>query len=586
VYPSTPSINQQIIEEPQRTAKQPPYAFLAMLCVSAAAFFFGLGGLGMLGPDEPRYAEIAREMFASGDYISTRLCGCLWFEKPPLLYWMSAASYHLFGVNELTARLPSAATALATVGILYATLRRMHLQGLAVSSSVVLATSGLFIAYARVAVTDMVLTAAVTAALLAASLATNSISRRRSLYWTLSFFSMGVAVLAKGIVGLVLVAGILFVYLLLSGQLKTLRTRDCLLGLLIFLAVTATWYLPVTLRHGWLFVDEFFVRHHFQRYTSNEFGHPQPVFFFLIVALAGLVPWTFMLLPAVARLRSVRPRIGPLRALASLRGRPAGEDRQEGLTSCALKSRDSLLLLCWIWVALPLLFFSFSESKLPGYILPIFPAMAVIIGVEVERTLLGNSAGILRAAQWLTAITLLGLGVAFIGFTHHESVDVSGWRALLVGAPLAIALVSTVFLAAKRNHLFIASATGTVISTILAGVILLFPVLGEEVSLKSLSLDAAAALRPGEKITFYIKKEFAAVFYAEGRVLCEPNQGPSNALSEDILASALDSEPSLVVITNSNWLEGLERDPRFTLEFIAAQGEALALRVSLKPLPD
>ena len=121
------------------------------------------------------------------------------------------------------------------------------------------------------------------------------------------------------------------------------------------------------------------------------------------------------------------------------------------------------------------------------------------------------------------------------------------------------------------------------VSLILASVILLFPTLRDEVSLKSLSLEAAAALRPGEKIGFYLKKEFAPVFYAEGRVLCEPRRGTTfYALHQAMLASALETEPSLIVITDSKWLEGLEGDPRFTTEFIASHGEAYALRVSLR----
>ena len=103
-----------------------------------------------------------------------------------------------------------------------------------------------------------------------------------------SFFFMGLAVLAKGLVGAVLVSVIFGIYLVFAGQLRSVRWRDWLFGPLVFLAVAGTWYGPVIIRHGWAFIEEFFVRHHFQRYTSNEFGHPQPVYFFLLVALAGL----------------------------------------------------------------------------------------------------------------------------------------------------------------------------------------------------------------------------------------------------------------------------------------------------------
>jgi 4-amino-4-deoxy-L-arabinose transferase-like glycosyltransferase len=542
--------------EPIPSAKQRQFAFLAVLAVSAITFLFGLGRLGFLGPDEPRYAEVAREMFASGDYISTRLCGCLWFEKPVLVYWLSAAGYHLFGVNEFAARLPTALAGIATVVLLYIALRRLGLPRLALAAALVLSTSGIFVAYARVATPDILLTASMTAALLAAMLATKAGGRTRSVYWMLSGLFIGLGMLAKGLVVVVLVAAILAGYLWIGKQFSTVRWRDCLAGFVVFLLVAAIWYVPVTMRHGWSFIEEFFIRHHFQRYTTNEFGHPQPFYFFLVVALAGTAPWLFFLIPAAAQLRSLRQRAD---------------------------NRSLLLTLAWVWLVVPLLFFSFSESKLPGYILPIFPALAVIIGAEVENTWTGKRSRALRIALWMTALALAGMGVGFIVYLHRESVNLSGWRAILVALPLTIALVSVVSLAANKSRVFIASAAAVVVSLVLASVVLLFPKIRNEVSLKELSLEAAAALRPGEKIGFYLKKEFAAVFYADGRVLCEPRRGTTfYALHQDMLSDALELERSLVVITDSKWLDGLENDSRFTTEFIAAQDDTLVLRVALK----
>ena len=426
-------------------------------------------------------------------------------------------------------------------------------RGLALAATIVLATSGIFVAYARVSTPDMILTAAMTAALLAAFLAIRADGRARSIYWALSFAAMGLAVLAKGLVGVLLVVAILGTYLLIAGQLRSIRWLDLVFGLLVFLVVAGIWYGPVTARHGWMFVEEFFIRHHFQRYTSNEFGHPAPVYFFFLIAIAGLAPWTFFLIPAAGRLRSV------------------------------LSSRDSLIMLAWIWAAIPVLFFSFSESKLPGYILPIFPALAVIAGAEIERLWMGERSRTLKIAGWLTVLMLIGMSIGFILFLRSESVGLGGWRSALDGLPLAAALGSIVTLLAHKPRAFIVCGSATVLSLIFAAVILLFPTLGEEVTLKTLSLEAAAALRPGEKISFYLKKEFAPVFYADGRVLCEPRRGGTfYALHQDMLYDALKAEQSLVVITDSKWLEGLEGDSRFTTEFIAAQDDSLALRVTKK----
>jgi 4-amino-4-deoxy-L-arabinose transferase-like glycosyltransferase len=543
----------KIIVEAQPPAKHTRSAIVAILTASAFAFFFGLGQLGFLGPDEPRYAEVAREMFESGDYISTRLCGCLWFEKPALVYWMSAAGYRLFGVDEFAARAPIALAALATVALIYFAVRRLGSHSLALTSALILTTSGIFIAYARVSTPDMVLTAAITASLLTAFHSLRASGPTRSVLWAISFLFVGLAVLAKGLVGALLVFSILGIHLILAGRLGSVRWRDWLIGLVVFLAVAASWYGPVTARHGWAFIEEFFVRHHFQRYTSNEFGHPQPFYFFFLVAMAGVAPWSFFLIPAIGRFRSL------------------------------WESRDSLLGLAWIWVVVPIVFFSFSESKLPGYILPIFPALAVIIGAEVERFLSREADGVLSKAAWLTGLLVTGMSIGFLIFVRSESVSVGGWRILLDGLPLVLAVVSLIALASKKGLAFVVSASGVVISIILASVILLFPTLQGEVTLKSLSLEAAEALRPGEKIGFYLKKEFAPVFYSGGRVLCEPRRGGTfYALHQNMVADALQNESSLILITDWKWREGLERDPRFTTELIASQGESLALRVTLK----
>lgn len=542
--------------EPSRAAKHWPYTLLALIAFAAVLYFFGLGRLALLGPDEPRYAEVAREMFASHDYVSPRLGGCLWFEKPALLYWLSAASYHLFGVNEFAARAPSALAAIGLAAFLYFALQRIASERVAITAALVLATSGLFIAYARVAIPDMALTAAMSIAILAGFLATVAGEQTRRRYWVLCFAAMGLAVLAKGLVGIALVVGILAIYFAVMREARFIRWREALIGIVIFLLVAGTWYAPVTIKHGWEFIHEFFIRHHFQRYVSNTFGHPQPFYFFLVIVITGIAPWTFFLIPAIARLRALKPR-----------------ERQP----------DALLALAWIWTTVPLVFFSFSGSKLPGYILPIFPALAIILGTEVAQFIDGERRRLLDAAVWMTALLLVGIGVGFAVYLHRETISASGWHAILYGLPLAMALVSLTALVRQRGHLFVMSAAGVMLSVIISGMILLPPKVNDQWTMKSLSLDAAAALRPGERIAYFIKKEFAAVFYAEGRVVCGVGEGDVfNALREDILAAALEHEPSLIVITTTNWRKGLESYPRFTTELLATQGDALAFRVALK----
>jgi 4-amino-4-deoxy-L-arabinose transferase-like glycosyltransferase len=548
--------NFEIIEEPKDSAKRWAYDVIALLILASVFFFFGAGRIALLGPDEPRYAEVAREMLVSGDYISTRLCGCLWFEKPVLFYWLAAAAYQLFGVSEFAARFASGFAATVTVLTVYFALSRAGSRQLARLAAIALMTSGIFIAYSHAATPDMSLTMAMTLALLSGYLATQSNGRKQTGLMILCFAAMGLGVLAKGLVSIVLVSAILLTYFAIAGRLRFLQWRQLPIWSSAFLLIAATWYLPVTLKHGWQFINEFFIEHHFRRYLTNTYGHPQPFYFFIFIAIVGVLPWSCFLLSAVARLRSLKPR--------------ASES-------------DSLMTFAWVWLFIPLLFFSISGSKLPGYLLPVFPALAIILGSELERYLQGEQRRLLKTGAWLTALLVIGLTAGFLWYLKKQAVQFSGWQILFFALPvLFAALCGLAMLRAKRREA-LACVAAVVLSLVVSGSALLFPRLNDEISLKRLSLEAAAALRADEKIGFYILKEFAPVFYAEGRVVCDVGEGDVlNALREDKLVPPLEIYPSLIFITRERWIEGLMKDPRFTVEFIARQGEYYAFRVQLK----
>ncbi|MFL6214943.1 MAG: ArnT family glycosyltransferase [Blastocatellia bacterium] len=557
-HPSAPPAREtNSLDEPSATAKQRLWRLLVLVATAFVTFFFGLGRLALLGPDEPRYAEIAREMFASGDWISPRLCGCLWFEKPALVYWMSALGYRVFGVNEFAARLPVALAATLTALLLYFVIRRLASPRMAWMTALVLLTSVMFIGYARVAAPDMPLAATMALALLSGFLATQVSGRRRTLLWMVSFAAMGLAMLAKGLAGVVLVALILAFYFMWMRRTRFINWREMVIGTIIFLIVTATWYVPVTMRHGWPFIYEFFIRHHFERFTSNEFGHPQPFYFFLPIAFAGIAPWSAFLLPAIVRLRRLQPR----------------DNR-----------RDALVAFAWVWAAVIVIFFSFSGSKLPGYILPAFPALAIIVGDQMDRFVSGQRSRLMYVAVWMTAIFTVAIVAGFVVYVHREEIPVEGWRALAYVVPAAIALAAVALLAARRRGAFVLAASGVIMSVVVCAGIALMPKLNDELTRKPLALAAASSLRPGERIAFYILlKEYAPVFYSQGRVACGiGDTDVFNALSSDELAAALHNEPSFVVITLERWRGGLEQDERFTTEPLAQQGDAVALRVSLK----
>ncbi|HET9531592.1 MAG TPA: glycosyltransferase family 39 protein, partial [Blastocatellia bacterium] len=190
----------EIIDERPLTAKPQHYLLLIILAVCAVTFFVGIGRLALIGPDEPRYAEVSREMFVTGDYISPRLGGCLWFEKPVLVYWMAAASYAIFGIGEYAARFPSALCASMTALAIFFVVRGTGSTVWALSASLALVTTGLFIGFARSITMDMTLASAMALALLSGYRATMSEGRARLAYWAGCGAAAGLSCLAKGFV--------------------------------------------------------------------------------------------------------------------------------------------------------------------------------------------------------------------------------------------------------------------------------------------------------------------------------------------------------------------------------------------------
>jgi len=541
---------------PQKTWRTPDVLLILLIC--AMTFFYGLGRLALIGPDEPRYAEVAREMFESSDYVSTRLCGCLWFEKPALLYWVASVSYRVLGVNELAARIPSAASACLMVLILYYAVAALVSRRMGMIVAAVAATSGIIIGYGRVAAPDMLLTAAMTCAVLAGFAAVTGDANRRTARWALCGAALGLGALAKGLVAIVLVPVIIGAFMLFQRRLGALRLAGlaALSGCCVL--VCALWYLPVTLRHRWLFVDEFLIKHHFNRYTSDQFHHPQPFYFFLVVAILGTLPWAPFMIPALGRIRRLKP----------------------------LESRiESLLMLAWLWAGVPLLFFSLSGSKLPGYILPVFPALAIVIGFEVEKYISGERSLSLRVAGWILAGVVTCLPAVLILYLRRFNIDAPFGRWIFAGLLLVCAAAALGSVILKREKLLPATTVAAVCVAVVAVVLLSLSQLNETQSLKPMSLDVYERLEPGERICFFIKKEFAPVFYDRGRVICDfEGMDVLNALREDILARALELEAGkhAIVITTSNWRRGLETDPRFDVELLSEQGDALAYRVRLR----
>jgi 4-amino-4-deoxy-L-arabinose transferase-like glycosyltransferase len=374
------------------------YLFLFIIVI--AFYLYGLGKLPLLGPDEPRYAQIAREMFLNRDLITPTLGGHTWFEKPALLYWMIAASFKVFGVSEWSARLGPAICGVLTIVAVWGVGRAVE-RGF---WSVIVAASCLgLIVFSRAASFDVVVTMTTTWSLTFFVLHELPAAKRKRLLLAGFYSCVGLSVLAKGLVGIVIPFGVVgFYYLLKSFSRKGAKAQrkdfsvlsSLIWGIPLALAVSAIWYGPVIARHGWSFIDEFFVQHHFARYVSNKYHHPQPLYFYPVIILMLALPWTVHLIIALTRVRSWAWR---------------GDD-----------SLDVVRVFSLAWLLFPIVFFSFSGSKLPGYILPSVPAAALLVadGLSAVR----NSKWPLMIAGVTAALVLVALNFAAAPYANRESV--------------------------------------------------------------------------------------------------------------------------------------------------------------------
>jgi len=340
---------------------------ILLLLAFTAVWFSNLEYRKLVNPDEGRYAEIPREMVASGDWTTPRLNDIKYFEKPALQYWATAAAYTLFGEHQWTARLWSALTGFLGVFMVFFTGRRLFGPAAGWYAAMVLSSSLLWVLIGHVNTLDMgvsfFLAAAVCAFVLAQHDSTDARARGR---WMLAAWcAVALAVLSKGLIGLVLPGAALVLYVLAERDWRLAGRLRLAAGGALLLALTLPWFIAVS-RANPEFFHFFFIHEHFERFLTKQHGRYQPPYYFIPVLLAGMLPWTIALIDALARAWK--------------------RDPQQ-----RFQTQRFLLL----WAAVVFVFFSVSDSKLVSYILPIFPALALLMGVRLTQT----SA---RALAWQT----------------------------------------------------------------------------------------------------------------------------------------------------------------------------------------
>jgi 4-amino-4-deoxy-L-arabinose transferase-like glycosyltransferase len=340
-----------------------------LLIAALAAVWFGTLTLRpVYKADEARYAEIPREMVASGDWITPRLNGFKYFEKPPLQYWATAFFYETLGIRDWTSRLWAALMGFASILLVLSAGNRLFGPPAGTLGAVLLAGSPLWVAASQINTLDMGLAFFLGAAVFALA------SGRAIAFWACCAF----AVLSKGLVGIVLPLAALGLYVLLKRDWRMIPEIRPITGPLVFLLIAAPWFIAVSLRNP-EFAHFFFVQEHFQRFTTTVHQRTAPPWFFLAVLAVGFAP---LLLPVLAGWwRGLRSKAPPF---------------------------DAELWLA-LWAIVVLVFFSASSSKLPAYILPIFPALAVLAGKYLAEP--GRKRLLLPQAAIVAA---LGIAAAFL----------------------------------------------------------------------------------------------------------------------------------------------------------------------------
>jgi 4-amino-4-deoxy-L-arabinose transferase-like glycosyltransferase len=356
-----------------RSAALPLRAGIVLLALAIVVWFANLDARRLIKSDEGRYAEIAREMVASGDWITPRLNDIKYFYKPPLQYWATAAAYRLFGVDEWTARLWNALTGLATVLFTAYFAARLFGRERGVVAGIVAGSSALLVALAHVLTLDMGLTFFMTATLGGFLLAQrDGAAAHEARRWMMvAWASMALGVLSKGLPALVLPAAVLVLYALWQRDFAPWTRLHIGRGLLLFFAIAAPWFVAVSLANP-EFPRYFFWHEHVERFLTRVHGRYEPWWYFIPVLAGGLLPWTLLAPRALA--------LGARRD-AGLRFQPAR--------------------VLWLWVVVIVVFFSASSSKLASYVLPVVPAFAVLLALALAQ----SSA---RALRWALAPVAAG----------------------------------------------------------------------------------------------------------------------------------------------------------------------------------
>jgi 4-amino-4-deoxy-L-arabinose transferase-like glycosyltransferase len=363
--------------EPGRGRPRRPLLWALVALVLLALWFAKLPQRPLAHPDEGRYAEIPREMVATGDWVTPRLDGFAYLQKPPLQYWATAAAYELFGASEWTARLWTALAGLLAVIATWFAGRRLLGTDAGAYGALALLASPYFVVMSGINTLDLGVSLFLSVAVFAYLLSRQAATRAPEAGWMLvAWAAMALAVLSKGLIGVVLPFATLVAYAAWHRNPRALARLHWLPGLALFVAITAPWFV-LAARANPGFLEFFFLHEHFQRFTSTVHNRAGPIWYFVPILLLAVAPWIAAAAAGAAR---------------AWRARPEGD---------TVSPRRFLLVWCVVVFA----FFSTSQSKLPAYLLPIVPALALLAGDAL-------AGGAVRRPAFALAAGVMGFGIA------------------------------------------------------------------------------------------------------------------------------------------------------------------------------
>jgi len=551
-----------------------------LILLASALFFLGLGATGLFDADEPAYAGAAREMLERGDWVTPYFNGQPRFDKPILFYWLILLSYRVFGITEFAVRFWSALAGVGLVVLLWRAARRRMGDEAALWTGVAFSANLLTALLARAAVTDMLLTFFVTAAILAGLTAVEQPDPANRWPARGMWAAMALAALVKGPVGLIVPAmalgGCLVVLREVRAGLRRLLPWE---GPVLFLLIAAPWYALVLSANGWAFIEGFVIKHHMTRYTGVISSHAGPLWFYLPVVLVGFFPWSGFLPAALWR------------AAGAVRRRRADA------------ADDRLTVTCLCWLTGLFVFFSLAGTKLPSYLFPAFPAMALLVGgaiaISNEKPTTDNRPTVARidrfsvlgcqlsiAAErpvprwvtsptpWLIGVTggtlvvglfLLPLGLDRLRPAARGVLDgvapptgISWGLAALLLVGIAASLVAR---GRWRPALLAATMCGLVLTAALAVAPMAYAI--AQGSLREFSEEAGRIVRPGDPVLVYGLNAPSVVFYADRRVRPIGAGAPREA--EAAVRALREAGRSAALITRSGLMPQLKDVPGLAL---------------------